>query len=175
MTFVWLALFLLGLLGSVRVMIAGVTRPDVSGTGVRLPAPRTAMPMAAVFCLVSGALGYGLSRAWSPGRATGVALLAGAAAAVLARAFVRWSSSIPSSDPEDDPRYRFQGQVAVVTQAIEPERTGRIAFDFEARHFDLRAQSIDGSAIPEGAEVVIERIDDDLATVESWATVEQRL
>jgi hypothetical protein len=81
----------------------------------------------------------------------------------------------PSNDPDDDPRYRYQGHVARITQAITPNAPGRVAFEIDGRQFDLSAQSIDGSPMAVGTEVVIERIDDDLATVELWAVVEERL
>ena len=105
----------------------------------------------------------------------------GLAAGVGAWWFVKRSSEIPSTDPEDDPRYRFQGHVARVTQAIEPNgatSTGRIAFTFEGKRIELRANwSPDGTKgtgrVDE--EVVIERIEDDLAFVEPWAVVEGRL
>jgi hypothetical protein len=39
----------------------------------------------------------------------------------------------------------------------------------------VRARTIDGSAITTGEEVCIERLEDDVAFVELWAIVEQRL
>lgn len=96
--------------------------------------------------------------------------------------FVKRSAAIPSTDPEDDPRYRFQGHVARVTTAIGAIRPGRIAFEFDRKRYDLRAEwspeagNFDrGNFGVVGDEVVIERIEGDVAFVEPWTVVEQRL
>jgi membrane protein implicated in regulation of membrane protease activity len=39
----------------------------------------------------------------------------------------------------------------------------------------LRARSLDDASVDEGTEVVIERIEGDLAYVEPWVQVEERL
>jgi len=98
---------------------------------------------------------------------------------------VKRSAEIPSSDPEDDPRYRFQGHVARVTQPFEPRGaqapSGRIAFSFDGRRIELQALwSPEGGVDRKGSgrlddEVVIERIEGDMAYVEPWAVVEERL
>ena len=93
--------------------------------------------------------------------------------------FVQHSASVPSEDPEDDPRYRFQGHVARVIRAMQPR--GRIVFDFDGRRIELEAVwSPESGASFEGAgklddEVVIERVDGDVAYVEPWAVIEERL
>src|SRR5687767_4955768 len=113
------------------------------------------------------------------------ALTAGAAAWW----FVQHSSTVPSEDPEDDPRYRFQGHVARVVQEIggsvagspEGSPAGRIVFDFDGRRIELRAiWSVESGASAAAAgkiddEVVIERVEGDLAYVEPWAVIEERL
>jgi membrane protein implicated in regulation of membrane protease activity len=110
-----------------------------------------------------------------------VVAIAGLVAGAAAWWFVQRSGSIPSTDPEDDPRYRFQGHVARVVQTIGPTDPGRIEFDFDGHHYDLRAVwSPESGSSFEGAgklddEVVIERIDGDLAYVEPWAVIEERL
>ena len=92
--------------------------------------------------------------------------------------------AIPSTDPEDDPRYRFQGHVARVTSPIEGSAgAGRIVFEFDGRRYDLAARwspeaDLAGGRLASAAvdsEVVIEYIDGDVAYVEPWAVVEQRL
>src|SRR6185503_8869415 len=96
--------------------------------------------------------------------------------------FVKRSAAIPSSDPEDDPRYRFQGHIARVTAAIEGASPGRITFDFDGTRYDLGAEWSPeavgferGNFGVVGDEVVIERIEGDVAYVEPWTVVEQRL
>src|SRR5688500_2281111 len=101
--------------------------------------------------------------------------------AALAGAGARWvvirSASIPSTDPEDDPRYRFQGHVARVVESIVGGEfgtaKGRIAFDFDGQRHELRAVwSPEGDLRRQTAtagmvdnEVVIERVDGDVALV----------
>jgi hypothetical protein len=85
----------------------------------------------------------------------------------------------PEHDP-DDPRFRWQGTVAVVTAAIPPGGEGSITFQPSGVADDgprtTRARAIDEGAIADGVEVCIERIDDDgVAIVERWALVEARL
>ena len=75
----------------------------------------------------------------------------------------------------DDERYVLQGHVARVVSSINSGSEGRITFDVGAEHRTLRARSLDDAAVDEGTEVIIERIEGDLAFVEPWIQVEQRL
>ena len=45
----------------------------------------------------------------------------------------------------------------------------------EGARYTRRALTIDGSSLSSGTDVVIERIEDDLAHVEAWTHVEKRL
>src|SRR6185503_14118423 len=130
-------LFLAGLLLWILVMFFGVQRriddEHVAHRG---------WPLAvSALLVISGMLLYARPIV-TPGWITTVALL-GIGAGVGAWAFVKRSAAIPSTDPEDDPRYRFQGHVARVTQAFEPRGTeapsGRIAFTFDGRRIELGA------------------------------------
>lgn len=184
MNYVAIAAFLGGLLLAVRVMLFGVQR--------RLDEDRLhhrRWPLAlATFLMTGGALLY--VRARPTGSVTGgwlalvlfLALAAGAGAWWV----VQRSATIPSSDPEDDPRYRFQGHVARVTEAIEAgtdSKPGRISLDFDGKRYDFRARwSTSGGEYnahsgfgASGSEVVIEIVEDDMAYVEPWAVVEERL
>jgi hypothetical protein len=147
-----------------------------------------AWPLAlAGFLVLTGAFLYARTSAGlgvTPGWAMVVGLL-GIAAAGGAWWVVRRSAAIPSTDPEDDPRFRFQGHVARVVQAIESggggAPTGRITFKFDDKQFELRAcwsPESDAATRGEGVageEVVIEFVDGDIAYVESWKVVEERL
>ena len=181
MKYLAIAAFLAGLLLWMRVMFFGVRREE------RDHFVHRKWPLAAsAFLVVGGALLYARARneALSAGWAA-VVLLSAAAAAAAAWWLVQRSAAIPSNDPEDDPRFRFQGHVARITETIaEPDR-GRIAFDFDGRRYEFRARWSPASELPEGAaraamaaagaEVVIETVDDDLAYVEPWVLVEERL
>ncbi|MHB1861504.1 MAG: NfeD family protein [Gemmatimonadaceae bacterium] len=177
MTVLWLVAATFGLVLLVFVMIAGVPKREPPLTPGAASRPRTLLPTFGAFCTATGITGY-LTRnrlvAWGLGSA-GIAVAVGALAAVLARWVVVRAFAKPSSDPEDDPQYRFQGHVARVTKPIGHAGSGRIAFEADGHRYNLRARSVDGSPVPANTEVVIERIDGDLATVELWASVEQRL
>ena len=174
--------FLAGLLLAVRVMFFGVQRQlDDEHRAHR------AWPLALAACLVAiGALLYarsagtrGVTGGWL-GEVVLVALVAGAGAWWL----VKRSAAVPSTDPEDDPRYRFQGHVARVIEPIHTQAdgaaAGRIAFSFDGKRLELRARWTPGDwgARAFGrmeSEVVIERVEDDVAYVEPWQAVEERL
>lgn len=174
--------FLCGLLLAVRVMLFGVQRKlDDEHRAHR------AWPLAlAAFLVAVGALLY--SRSGRPNGVTGdslvVVLIVGIVAGGAAWWVVKRSAAMPSTDPEDDPRYRFQGHVARV---IEPIRTrpdgaaaGMIAFSIDGKRHELRARWTPGDWEERAfgrveSEVVIERVEDGVAFVEPWQAVEERL
>jgi membrane protein implicated in regulation of membrane protease activity len=168
------ALFIGGLLFWIRVMFFGVRR-EVGDDRI----DARAWPLGvAVALLTWGIFLYArpvVTAAW-----TGSVCLMGLFAGASAWRAAKRSAAKPSDDPEDDPRYKYQGHVARVTQAFA-NGAGRIAFSYEGRRIELGAAwSPEGGAIGSGAgrlddEVVIERVDGDIAFVEPWATVEQRL
>jgi hypothetical protein len=172
--------FLAGLLLGVRVMFFGVRQR----VGEDLLHHRRWPFALAAFLLAGGAMlyartgsGAGVTPTWV-WAVVGVGAIAGAGGWW----FVKRSAAIPSSDPEDDPRYRFQGHVARVTTAIGESEPGRVVFVFDGQRYDLRAQwSPEAGGFERanfglvGDEVVIERIDGDVAFVEPWTVVEQRL
>ncbi len=177
MTVLWLAAATSGLVLLVFVMIAGVPKRDSTMTPGAVGRPRTLLPTIGAFCTAAGITGY-LTRHHLVASGLGgasIVVVAGALAAVFARWVVVRAFATSSSDPEDDPKYHFQGHVARVTEPIEHAGQGRIVFEADGHRYDLRARSVDGSPVPANTEVVIERIDDDLAMVELWASVEQRL
>jgi membrane protein implicated in regulation of membrane protease activity len=174
--------FLAGLLLAVRVMFFGV-RKQLSDEQL----DHRKWPLAlASFLAVVGAMLYARAATVTAGWVATV-LIAGLAAAIGAWMLVKKSAAIPSTDPEDDPRYRFQGHVARIVEPIggttTSNGTGRIAFDFDGKRHELGARwspeadlGTDSvvAAVP-GAEVVIEYVDGNVAYVEPWAVVEKRL
>lgn len=176
-------LFLTGLLLAVRVMLFGVQRrvDDEHMAHRRWPLALAALLVA------TGALAY--ARAVASARVTvgwiAVVVLVGLGAGAGAWWLVKRSAAIPSTDPEDDPRYRFQGHVARVIEPIEARAggapTGRIAFSIDGKRHELRAcWSPEGdwrrpSAGVAESEVVIERVEGEVAYVEPWTAVEERL
>jgi hypothetical protein len=176
MTALFLVCFIGGLLLAVRVMIYGVERPrETNPSGER--SFRLSPPMIVSFSVVFGATGYALTsrNIGNVGSRLAVAAGLGILAAVTAAWLVRrWWTVTPEHDVDDE-RYVLQGHLARVTKPIRAGVEGEVSFDFANDHRVLRARSLDEGAISVGTDVVIERIEDDLAYVESWAEVEKRL
>ena len=174
MSYLFLAAFIAGLLLGVRVMFFGAERRRRSADG--LPLWRSE-PAIVGFLLMFGVAGYLLTRRGtvSPGAGALIAVLLGLVWAILVtRLAVATARLQPEHDPED-PRFSLQGHVAIVTAAIPADGEGTITFSHGGAQSTVRARTLDGSAIGEGEEVCIERLEDDVAFVELWAIVEQRL
>jgi len=173
------ALFALGILLAVRVMFFGV-RLETTGDQVKIRASRLAVAAILVaigiLLTVRSRLGHEVTLGWVPGVVL-VGVLAGAAAWWVVRA----SALGGTDDPEDNPRYRFQGFVARVVAPIQGDAgAGRIVLVVEGRRLEMAARWLPDHAVaPEdGAvdrEVVIEHVDGDVAYVEPWTVVEGRL
>lgn len=176
MTIIYLASFIVGLLLAVRVMISGVERPrEESPTGER--SFRLSPATGSVFGIVFGAAGYLLTRWRATGPTTaGIvgAVLASVASIVTARLVSMWWVSTPDSDVEDE-RYVLQGHVARVTKAIRADVDGEVAYEMGDQQHVVKARSFDAGALSVGTDVVIERIEGDVAYVEAWMEVEKRL
>jgi membrane protein implicated in regulation of membrane protease activity len=168
-----------GLLLGVRVMFFGVQRRH----GTEQVSSRVWPFALAVFFMITGAAIYlrfrtlgTLELAWPVGVVV-LALVIASAAWWL----VRRSALAPSTDPEDDPRYRFQGHVARIVKPISGAgEPGLVAFDFDGQRQEFSAkwtaEALSGNACAEiNDDVVIERVEGDVAFVEPWAMVEQRL
>lgn len=176
MTLIFLAFFIGGLLLAVRVMLFGVERRGSGDRGARnAPSIRFSLPPISVFAIVFGLVGYGLSRSGGFGVAVTVGAVVGALVSALsARMLARWAT-IRAEHEAEDPRYALQGHPACVTTAIAAERDGEVTFDVGTERRVVRARLVGESAASAGTEVVIERIEDDVAYVEPWVQVEKRL
>lgn len=175
MTILFAVVVIAGLLLAVRVMLFGVERPrehgDASDRSFRL-----SPVVVAVGLVVFGLVGYPMARAGSStALAIGVSLVAaGIAGALMVPLVRRWWAVTPEHDV-DDPRYVLQGHLARVVRPIAGADEGEVAFQVGAREQQLRARGVDDTPLPAGTEVVIERIEDDIAYVEDWHEVEKRL
>ncbi|MEO6527132.1 MAG: hypothetical protein ABIP93_10945 [Gemmatimonadaceae bacterium] len=175
MMYVFLAAFIAGLLLAVRVMFFGAERRRLQPADA-MPLRRSE-PAAIAFLVMFGVTGYLLTRyaSLSATAGAGLAVLLGLAwAALVTRLAVATARVQPEHDPED-PRYVLQGHVAAVSVAIPADGEGAIILSEAGDERTVRARTIDGSAIGEGEEVCIERLDDGVAFVELWAIVEERL
>ena len=179
LTALFVAALIAGLLLAVRAMLLGVERgrTPLGALPPTRPNVRFSTPVVSAFATAFGASGYLLTRPGRMGAATGiiVALLIGTLAGALAiRLVQRAAAFVPEHDP-DDPRYVLQGHVATVTNPIGPGGDGEIAYVVEGMRHTVRARGLDGSTAARGVEVVIERIEDNVAYVEPWVEVEKRL
>lgn len=164
---------MIGLLLAVRIMIYGVERPREDNPGGERSF-RVSPPVIVAFAIVFGIAGYGLRRTgdWLP--LVVAAVLGVVAAVAAARLVTRWWTITPEHDVDDE-RYVLQGHLARVTKTVGAAVDGEVAFDIGAQHRVVRARSLVDTEIAAGTEVVIERIDGDIAYVEAWAEVEKRL
>jgi membrane protein implicated in regulation of membrane protease activity len=176
MTYLYLASFVVGLLLAVRIMIYGVERPrEDHPAGER--SFRLSPAVIVAFTILFGLCGYTLARETTVGAAAIAAIAAavGVVAAVTAAHLVRrWWTITPEHDVDDE-RYVLQGHLARVTKTVGADVEGEVSFDIGTERRVVRARSVDTTPIGPGTEVVIERIDGDVAYVEAWAEVEKRL
>jgi hypothetical protein len=175
MIYLFLAALIAGLLLGVRLMFFGAERRRPRA-GSDLPLRRSE-PALVAFLVMFGVAGYLLTRHGTMGAwvGAGTALLLGVAwAGVVTRVAIATARVQPEHDPED-PRFRWQGHVAVVTADIPVGGEGMILLQEGSSARSLRARTIDDTGVSKGQEVCIERVDDDVAYVEPWAAVEARL
>lgn len=175
MTVVYLVCFIGGLLLAVRVMIAGVEQPreeNPHGERTFKPSPAVLATMLVIF----GVVGYILTRRQLGSDSTravsaaAVAIVSGFAAAYLVR---KWWAVTPEHEVEE--AYVLQGHLARVTKNIGGGVDGEVTFEVGTHRRVLPARAIDNAPLAAGTDVVIERIENDVAYVEAWAEVEKRL
>jgi hypothetical protein len=168
-------LLILGIALGVMVTFFGVERRR--GDQIKRPHPALNLPAIAAAAASWGLIASILTRA---GVRTGWTLLAASIGAALAwigmgALLAKWALRAPLEDPHELAEM-LQGHVAVVTEGIgEGDGYGRITYQLQEQTHVVRARSLDGQPISEGTEVVIERIDGDVAYVEPWSLVEKRI
>jgi hypothetical protein len=176
MRLLYLASFVGGLLLAVRVMMFGVERPrEEHPAGER--SFRLSPAIIVAFTVIFGAVGYVMTRRQSGSVAATLlvsAILGAVGALASARLVSKWWTVTPEHDVDDD-RYVLQGHLAHVTKPIRRDVDGEVSFEFANERHVLRARSLSEGALAAGTEVVIERIEADVAYVEAWAEVEKRL
>ena len=182
----FLGSFLIGLLLLVAWMLWGVERAPkepvthTAGQGQTIRA-RLTIPNLGAFAALFGATGYLLQR-HAGMEALGtllVAALLGVLGVVGASLIIaRWAVPGVAAEVVDE-RYLLQGLPARITRVLTAEDGGSLAYEISyedgGRRHTASARSLDDAPLPEGAEVVIERVEDGWAWVEPWAVVEKRL
>ena len=182
MIIAFVAALLAGLVLAVRVMVAGVLKPMPVGAPIESDIARRARYSPALFAAglsVFGAVGATLTRLDAAGSVARVVLAtvaAGMAVAAAGLVLRLWALS-PSApaDPEDDPRYVLQGLPAKVSRTVPAGAMGEVSFRLDGTPQVLPARAIDGTELPAGTEVVLDRIVEGTAWVETWTQVEARL
>lgn len=173
MTLLFALALLAGLAIGVIAMIRGIDRKQRHGAWVKYLNLPTAGAAAALF----GIVGYPLAKYSSLGTAAMLAI-AGAAAAAAAVGMVALIAgwAVPSAALHvEDPRYALQGHPARVSRSISGGRVGEITYEHDGSRRTVPALGLDGAAIDAGAEVVIERIEDGIAYVQLWSTIEKQM
>ena len=171
---VYLLAFIGGLILAVRIMIRGVERPSGNQPSQERSF-RLSPAVLSALGIVFGLTGYLLDARLPGGLLFAASVALGCIAAVAAaRLVTKWWAVVPEHDVDDE-RYVLQGHIARVTKSIRPEVDGEVAFEVEGERHVLRARGIDHGSLDVETEVVIERIEDEVAFVEPWAEVEKRL
>lgn len=192
--YIFVASFTAGLILGVFQMLFGVERRSRRGKVIEVaPQPgsipyslahahreisaRISLPSLGAFLTFFGLVGYLLSRFTVLGPVAQVVLasIAGALGITAVLALIRaWA--VPSARREVvDERFVLMGHLATVTSPIAEDTPGEITYQVEGVAYTARAWTVNGEAVPEGSEVVIERLEDGYAYVEAWAHVEKRL
>jgi hypothetical protein len=170
-------------LGSV-VMWRGVERYDSSAPtadsyGRELPAQFVILvvPAAAGALLSFGVVGYQVFQhsTLGPVASIGIATAAATVGAIAAVMLVaRWAVPSARRSPED-PRFSLQGYPGRVLAGIDAADLGEISYEANGQSVRIRARSVDGTMIPAGVDIAIERLEESVAYVELWSEVEERL
>jgi membrane protein implicated in regulation of membrane protease activity len=181
----YLAAFLIGLVLGVYAMIRGVERIgygrslelDALGRPIGSARMALAAPVSSAFSTVFGITGYLLWRYSQLALPLQLAVAIGIALVgtiVATRAVTHWATQAAEQDVVDE-RYLLQGHPAEVVAAIGSSGTGEIAYLVGGKRYASAAQSLDGTPVAVGTEVVIDRVENGVAYVEPWVQVEQRL
>ena len=175
MTFLFLAAFIAGLLLGVRVMFFGAERRRLRDGG-EMPLRRSE-PAIVGFLLMFGVAGYLLTRHGAVSNLAGVAIADTSRARLGRPGHARrcCDRSTAARARSRRPALRAPGACRPGVDSIPSEGEGQIVISDAGTNRTIRARTIDGSAIAEGQEVCIERVEDEVAFVELWAIVEQRL
>ena len=141
------------------------------------PSPVFNLASLAAFTFGFGLTAYLVSRHadWPIAAELATAGVAGGLSMTLQSVLIaRWA--IPSARADQpDARYLLQGTIGRLTREVPEGGEGAMRYELEERAYELPARTIDGAALATDCEVVIDRVEDGVAFVESWAVVEQRL
>lgn len=171
----FIALFIAGLLLAVYAMLHGVEKKK--GGTTRLPPPALNLPALSSLLVIGSATGYLVASRTElePAATIGIALLAALAGWIATTVLMAaWAFRV-ETNPAQESLEEVQGILSVVTRTIASGNPGEIRFIRDESEVRMKATSIDNEPVHAGTEVVIERIEGDMAIVEKWSSVERRL
>lgn len=164
-----------GLAGAVYTMLHGVEKKR--GAEVSRPAAHFNLPGLAALLIVFGAVGYLLlpNAAFTTSTTLAIAFAGGLAAwsavtLLMAKWAFRPATAGALAEAED-----IQGQIALVEDAIVFGTLGSIRYVKNGSEYRISARAIGEGRLERGTEVVIDRLEEGVAVVEDWISVEQRL
>lgn len=176
MIVVSLAVLSIGLILGVYAMLYGTERLSAHGPAVE-PSPLFNRATFAACCVGFGLSAYLLASRTSLSTIAqlGIALaIAAAAFAVQTLLIAKWA--IPGARAEQvDERYALQGTLAQITTDVPEFGIGMLRYALDDGTFELPARDINGDVMTAGTDVVIDRVENGVAFVESWVHVEKRL
>lgn len=169
----FLLVFTAGLALAVYTMLHGVTAAPAARAVARIG--RISAPSVAAFAIVFGAVGYLCisHTAVSYPLIVLFSLLGGGAtiplsAPLLARV-ARNRAETTGADSS------IEGQLAKVISPVSQGTAGEITYKQDGRDVRRRALNLLTGTLAVGADVVIDRIDGEIAYIEDWESVEKRL
>jgi membrane protein implicated in regulation of membrane protease activity len=171
--FPFLLVFTAGLGAAVYTMLLGVTPAPAARATTKLG--MLSAPSVAAFAIVFGAVGYLCTTRTelTPFVVFIIAFGAGTITIPLsAPLLARLARSRKGSSGED---LDIEGQLAKVVSPLSDDSPGDVAYCVDGREVTQRALNLVPGSLPIGREVVIDRIDDGIAYVEDWESVEKRL
>ncbi len=170
--FSFLLVFGAGLGAAVYTMLQGVTAAPAARITTRLG--MLTAPSVSAFAVVFGAVGYlCVTRSTlSPTVILLVALASGAATIPLSAPLLARLARGRAQAVED---LDIEGQLATVVEPLTDVSAGNISYLRDGHEFTQRALNLVSGALAAGRDVVIDRIEDGIAYVEDWESVEKRL
>lgn len=172
-TFPFLIVFVAGLGAAVYTMLQGVTAAPAARASTRLG--MLTAPSVAAFAVVFGAVGYLCTThtALTPVVTFLIAFGAGAATVPISAPLLARVARSRTTSPSDD--LDIEGQIAKVIQPLSDVSPGDIGYQRNGREFTQRALNLASGTLAAGREVVIDKIENGIAYVEDWDSVEKRL
>lgn len=171
--FPFLIVFAAGLGAAVYTMLHGVTPAPAARRMTRVG--MITAPSVAAFAVVFGAVGYLCTTHTTMASAAIVVTSLSAGAATIPLSALLLARIAPDRQHELTGTSDIEGQLAKVTRPLSDVSPGDIAYHRDGSEFTHRALNLVAGAIDAGRDVVIDRIENGIAYVEDWDSVEKRL